>query len=204
MRAVCQYLEVGRNVAFLELLDNNITALGCEFLSKALHPKTQPMIQILKLDHNAFGSAGVIELSHGLAVNPVLRMLSLTYCGIDAEGADALFEIMIYTRSALEEINLSGNLLMNEGVITFLRGVAIAKSLKKISIADNQFNDDEPVLNALHFAMKKNEKLGKYDLKYNNISDTGKCPIRYGTACSCSLNWQASSDSPISWRSART
>lgn len=29
------------------------------------------------------------------------------------------------------------------------------------------------MLNALHFAMKKNEKLGKYDLKYNNISDTG-------------------------------
>lgn len=137
VRAVCQYLEVGRNVAFLELLDNNITPLGCEFLSKSLHPKCQPMIQILKLDHNAFGSAGVIALSEGLAVNPVLRMLSLTYCNIDAEGADALFEIMIYTRSALEDINLTGNLLMNEGVITFLRGVAIAKSLKKISIADN-------------------------------------------------------------------
>ena len=79
----------------------------------------------------------MIALSDGLAVNPVLRMLSLTYCGITAEGAEALFEIMIYTRSALEEVNLSGNLLMNEGVITLLRGVAIAKSLKKIMIADN-------------------------------------------------------------------
>lgn len=39
VRSVCQYLEHGRNVAFLELLDNNITPLGCEFLSKALHPK---------------------------------------------------------------------------------------------------------------------------------------------------------------------
>lgn len=95
------------------------------------------MIQILKLDHNAFGSAGVIALSEGLAVNPVLRMLSLTYCGIDAEGADALFEIMIYTRSALEEVNLSGNVLTNEGICTVLKGVAIAKSLKKLLIADN-------------------------------------------------------------------
>ena len=42
VRAVCQYLEVAKNVAFLELLDNAITPLGCEFLSKALHPKLQP------------------------------------------------------------------------------------------------------------------------------------------------------------------
>ena len=87
VRAVCQYLEVGKNVAFLELLDNNITPLGCEFLSRALHPKNQPQIQILKLDHNQFGSPGVVALAEGLAVNPVLRMLSLTYCGIDKEGA---------------------------------------------------------------------------------------------------------------------
>ena len=39
VRAVCQYLEMNKNVSFLELLDNNITPLGCEFLSKALHPK---------------------------------------------------------------------------------------------------------------------------------------------------------------------
>jgi hypothetical protein len=81
---------------------------------------------------------------------------------------------MIYTRSALEEINLSGNVLMNEGVITLLRGVAIAKSLKKLLIADNQFNDDQEVLKALLFCMRRNEKLGKYDLKYNIITEAGK------------------------------
>lgn len=174
MRAVCQYLEINKNVAFLELLDNNITPLGCEFLSKALHPKNQPQIQILKLDHNQFGSEGVIALSEGLAINPVLRMLSLTYCGITEEGAEALFEIMIYSRSALEEVNLSGNLLRNEGISVLFRGLSIAKSLKKILVADNQFDDSEDVLKALEFCMSKNEKLGKYDLKYNNIGEQGK------------------------------
>ena len=173
VRAVCQYLEVGKNVAFLELLDNGITPLGCEFLSKALHPKMQPQIQILKLDHNNFGSTGMIALSEGLAVNHVLRMLSLTYCGIDIEGAEAIFEIMIYMRSALEEVNLSGNVLRN-GVIKVLQGTAIAKSLKKISLADNQFSDEKDVIEALDFCMGKNEKLTKYDLKFNNISSEGK------------------------------
>jgi len=115
----------------------------------------------------------VIALSEGLAVNPVLRVLSLTYCGIDSQGAEALFEILIYSRSALEEVNLSGNLLMNEGIVFLLRGVAIAKSLKKILVADNQFNDDEDVMKAIEFCMRKNERLGKYDFKFNNIGEQG-------------------------------
>lgn len=94
---------------------------------------------MLKLDHNEFGTPGVIELSKALAVNPVLKMLSLTYCGIDKDAAQAIFEILIYTKSALEEINLSGNILGNEGVCRVLIGASVAKSLKKIVLADNQF-----------------------------------------------------------------
>ncbi len=85
----------------------------------------------------------MIALSEGLAVNPVLRLLSLTYCGITADGAEALFEILIYSRSALEEVNLSGNLLMNEGVKIIFKGLSIAKSLKKIVLSDNQFSLDK-------------------------------------------------------------
>jgi len=79
----------------------------------------------------------MINLSEGLAINPTLRYLSLTYCNIDEQAAQALFEILIYTRSNLEEVNLSGNVLRNEGVIKVLMGVFIAKSLKKIYLADN-------------------------------------------------------------------
>ena len=87
VRAICQFLEIGKPVLFLELLDNKITSLGCEFISRSLHPLMKPTIQILKLDHNEFGSKGVIELSKSLAINPVLRILSLTYCGIDVKAS---------------------------------------------------------------------------------------------------------------------
>lgn len=66
---------------------------------------------------------------------------------------------------------MSGNLLMSEGIITIFRGLSIAKSLKKILVADNQFNDDEDVMKAIEFCMTKNERLGKYDLRYNNIGE---------------------------------
>lgn len=65
-------------------------------------------------------------------------------------------------------------MLRNEGVRRVLFGVAIAKSLKKIYLADNQFNDDDAILKAIEFCMVKNKKLLRYDFKYNNITDNGK------------------------------
>ena len=55
-----------------------------------------------------------------------------------------------------------------------LFGTAVAKSLKKIYLADNQFNDDKDLIEAVCFCMETNTKLSKYDFKYNNITDTGK------------------------------
>lgn len=96
IRSVCEYLRIAPNVLLLELLNNNITKLGCEFISKVIHPDTKSNIMVLKLDHNNFGSEGVIELAKGLTQNKTLESLSLTYCNIDEKGARALFEIVIY------------------------------------------------------------------------------------------------------------
>jgi len=77
------------------------------------------------------------RLAEGIAVNPTLKMLSVAYCGIDEVGAQGIFEILIFTKSAIEEINLTGNILRNEGVKKVLHGVSIAKALKKCILADN-------------------------------------------------------------------
>jgi len=119
----------------------------------------------------------MINLSEALAINPTLRILSLQYCGIDADAAEALFQILIYTRSALEDINLSGNMLGNEGIIKVMQGTSVAKSLKKIWLSDNQFNDEEDVLKAIMFCWVKNIRLGKYDFKHNMISGEGKYTV---------------------------
>ena len=56
----------------------------------------------------------------------------MQYCGIDAGGARAIFELLIFSKSKLEELILSGNNLRNEGVKMVLNGVSVAKELKKI------------------------------------------------------------------------
>ena len=97
VRAVCQFVEVGKGISVLELLDNKMTPHGCEFISKVIHPKSNTGILVLKLDHNDIGSKGITTLAEGLAVNKSVVTLSLTYCNIDSEGARALFEILIFS-----------------------------------------------------------------------------------------------------------
>ena len=69
---------------------------------------------------------------------------------------------------------LTGNKLGNDGTITVLKGVSIAKELKKIYLADNQFNEDQEVLDAIKDCMTRNKNLARYDFKYNALEDIGK------------------------------
>ena len=73
----------------------------------------------------------------GIHSNEFLKILSFTYCKLDAECSRSLFEMLIYSKSKVEELYLQGNNLRNEGVIMVLQGVSANKSLKKISLADN-------------------------------------------------------------------
>ena len=55
-----------------------------------------------------------------------------------------------------------------------LNGVSIAKELKKIYLGDNQFNDEQDVLDCIKNCMTKNKNLPKYDLRNNEMGDKGK------------------------------
>lgn len=81
----------------MELLDNLITPLGCEFIGRVLHPKSNTNLVIVKLDHNAFGTEGLIQLTEGMAINKTVEHLSMTYCNIDSDGWRPIFEILIFS-----------------------------------------------------------------------------------------------------------
>ena len=58
-----------------------------------------------------------------------------------------------------------------------LNGVSIAKALKKIYLADNQFNEAEEVLNTIKTCMQRNKELARYDFRNNDLKDAGKLTI---------------------------
>ena len=66
---------------------------------------------------------------------------------------------------------------MNEGIKVIFRGLSINKNLKKIYLADTQFNDDETVMDAMRNCFISNKNLGRYDIRFNNIKDDGVAKI---------------------------
>ena len=100
----------------------------------------------------------------------------MKYCGIDKDGARALFELLIFSKSKLEILDITGNHLRNEGCKVVLNGVSVAKELKKIHLADNQFNEDPEMLDAIKNCMARNKSLPRYDFQHNDLKDAGKCP----------------------------
>lgn len=178
VRALCQFLQTNMTVNSLELMECSISPLGCEFLGGLLGPAYRSPITVLKLDHNEFGDAGMIKLAQGLAENTVLQELSLTYCGIGPEGAEGLFEILIYVNCGLTTLDLQGNMLMNDGVCRVLHALKVNKSLVSLCLVDNQFGEDPKVTTKLAEVFHNNDTLLKLDLLHNGIYDDGARFIR--------------------------
>ena len=63
VRLVCKFLQASKSVNVLELLDAELTTLGCEFLSQTLHCSAEVPLLVLKLDHNPIGAAGMKALA---------------------------------------------------------------------------------------------------------------------------------------------
>ena len=97
-------------------------------------------------------------------------MLSLAFCNIDEYGADSLFEIIIYQSSKLQELNISGNPIKNEGAIKVFQALGAAKTMQSILMADCEFDESENVMEALKFSMTTNKVLSRYELKHNAIT----------------------------------
>lgn len=186
VRSVCYYLEsqpapnVWPNVQDLWFTDNDVTVLGCEFLGRTLGPKGNPIVNLLRLDYNKFGTPGVEKLSLGLAQNATLRHLSLQYCNIGEDGGEYIAHILMFIRCALEKLELCGNYLGNRGVVDVLHGARRTKCLREIDLFDNKFNDDvepgtqtSPVIDALRDLFANNQNLKRYHLHGNQISEDG-------------------------------
>jgi hypothetical protein len=72
-------------VEVLDLLENELTELGCEFIGKAMLLPSMK-IRHLKLDNNNIGDDGIRNLAVGLKRYFELTKLSLKYCGITESG----------------------------------------------------------------------------------------------------------------------
>jgi Ran GTPase-activating protein (RanGAP) involved in mRNA processing and transport len=83
LRFICKFIDTSHSIQLLDLMDNGISALGCEFIGKTVG-SPNAKLQQLKLDNNPILSEGIKNLALGLRLCNSLDKLSLKYCGIDA------------------------------------------------------------------------------------------------------------------------
>ena len=179
--AVAEILRLGGaevKISYLELLDNNIASRGCLALGTSLSKGNNLSLLNLVLDYNmSMGSAGCINLCKGLRTNKTLRKLSLQYCGIDSEAADALADVVANTNSGIESLTLSGNRLGGVGLARLCKGLMLNTCCTTLALADNMIDQTEEDLEGLRSLVdvitNPNSKVEAFDLMYNRIGRTG-------------------------------
>eukprot|EP00163_Fabomonas_tropica_P017804 TRINITY_DN3157_c0_g1_i1.p1 TRINITY_DN3157_c0_g1~~TRINITY_DN3157_c0_g1_i1.p1 ORF type:complete len:321 (-),score=64.96 TRINITY_DN3157_c0_g1_i1:118-1080(-) len=150
----------------LELVDNNITALGCKYLSFALKPNKH--LLTLVLDHNNFGDDGIEALfGHGLSANEKLQCLSAKYCGLGVKGARVVANRIIPTVKGLTKLVLAGNEIGNEGALAIAIALRPILNLKTVDLSNCCFGDDPALLQQFKDAIAINTSVNNLNLSGN-------------------------------------
>lgn len=154
----------------IELLNCNISPLGCEFISRIFEPSLPCNLEYLTLDYNNFGNEGLSNILTYLPVNATLIYLSLCYCGIDEKGV-LCFENLLTKTKTLEKLILMGNPIKDEGVTNLCDYLKDNTSVEEININNTGFGENENTINKLIYLMENNNNLVMYQCKFNFITE---------------------------------
>ena len=66
------------------------------------------------------------------------------------ESSESLQQILGFIDSKLEVVNLQGNSLQNKGCFNIMRVLEVNRSLKKLNLADNKFNDEDFLIHQIY------------------------------------------------------
>lgn len=150
----------------------------------------------LVIQDSRLGDAGVAAIAEALQTNRSLRVLSLTFSGITARGANALCNMM-QENDTLQRLNLSGNNIGDEGFVALLKGLQNSTTLTALNLVGTcisctnveicNFGDtclkdlnlsgndvtDQGALNLASSLLDEDCSLGRLCLTYNKLTPKG-------------------------------
>jgi Ran GTPase-activating protein (RanGAP) involved in mRNA processing and transport len=179
--AIAEVLRLGGAevaISYLELLDNNIGARGCNALGQALSSSHNVSLLTLKLDYNVqMGTDGCEMLSRGLRTNMALKQLHLQFCSLNTDAGKPLADILANTRSNLDTLNIAGNRLGGSGLLSLCQGLMVNTKLETLVLADNMIDHEAEDLIGLRAfrdcLLTPTVALSSVDLMYNRIGSPG-------------------------------
>jgi len=153
-------------ISVIDFMENNLTEVSLPFISDIItycHPRT------LKLGCNDF--ACVENIAKAVITSPSLKQLNLWGCGITAEEAAVISDMM----ATLEELVISNNNLSDDGVKILSGGLATTKTLRELYINDNNISPQGTVTIAC--ALTLNTSLEILNMTNNIIGQEGAVAI---------------------------
>eukprot|EP01028_Stygiella_incarcerata_P004894 TRINITY_DN2122_c0_g1_i2.p1 TRINITY_DN2122_c0_g1~~TRINITY_DN2122_c0_g1_i2.p1 ORF type:complete len:476 (+),score=126.65 TRINITY_DN2122_c0_g1_i2:259-1686(+) len=175
-----------RNTSLKEV-DLDLCGIGCKSAQRIGEMlKANTSLRKLKLKYNeAIGDRGVIYIADGLEKNTSLKELDLTRCGVRAQGAKRLSEMLEMNASWIT-LRLWGSYFGDEGAIRIAKGLAANISLKELDLTWCGIQVEGA--KGIGEMLRKNSTLMKLDLKYNDgVGDEGAIHIAEGLEMNTSL-----------------
>ena len=146
IRTIHQFIIETNNslLNLIELLNDNIDLLGCEFISRIYEPSFPCNFKILTLDYNRFGNEGLNNLMNYLPTNTTFTYLSLNYCDINEREFHFLKNILNILKLQKQKINL-GNPIKEENNKCMYQFIQY-NSIEELNIKNANFSVDEEII----------------------------------------------------------
>ena len=78
-----------------------------------------------------------MNLCKGLRTNMTLKQLHLQFCGLTSSSGVPLADLMAFSKSSLEWLNVSGNKMGGRGLRDLCKGLMVNTKCVTLGIADN-------------------------------------------------------------------
>jgi len=128
---VSALLTGGRAARYLWLKRNPLGPEGATAVARLV--REHPNLRLLDLQETGILDRGLVTLCDSLRGNQTLRTLYLDGCGIRAEGAIALAEVLNTT--AIRNLFISVNAIRDEGCVALAAALRDNKTLKRLSLS---------------------------------------------------------------------
>nr|CCD12017.1 unnamed protein product [Trypanosoma congolense IL3000] len=172
-REGCDALSDAVNISVnLRLLDIRGNGLNAKCVNKLLKAVSSSMTLVrLGLASNKLGEEGAMLVFRALEKNTFLTSLDLSLNEIGPGGAKSIAKLLEIPDSALKCVQLYGNYLGPSGVAVIALAVRRNRSLKQLTLGNNNATDEAAV--QLAEMLSENSTLERLDLRLNVITAVG-------------------------------
>ena len=141
-------------------------------------------ISILDFPNNALTDECIDVLTKAMQ-NKKISVLNLSNNKICNEGAKNLAIFIANGKSCITDLNLSLNLMEDDGAITLLKAISLDKLITNLNMSSNRLTVDS--CEAVRDLLKLNRVIHKIDLSCNQLTDPGGITILEGLKYNTSI-----------------